>query len=89
MLALSVRYGFARKPAFATSSTPSLSARSHRNIAVPREYLQDGVGLALTKFGAPESTFANKKVCVTGLIKEYKSAPEVIAEQPSQIVIQK
>jgi hypothetical protein len=52
MLALSVRYGFARKPAFATSSTPSLSACSHRNIAVPREYLQDAVRLALTLISA-------------------------------------
>lgn len=42
-----------------------------------------------SKFGVPESTFDGKRVCVTGLIKEYKGAPEIIAEQPSQIAIQK
>jgi ATP-dependent DNA ligase len=33
--------------------------------------------------------YVNKKVCVTGLIKDYRGVPEVIAEQPSQIEIQK
>jgi len=41
------------------------------------------------KFGAPENTYANKKVCVTGTVKDYKGVPEVVAEQPSQIEIQK
>jgi hypothetical protein len=41
------------------------------------------------RFGDPESKYGNKKVCVTGLIKDYKGVPEVIAEQPSQIEIQK
>src|SRR5438034_3886187 len=48
-LSHSVRYVRARKPAFATSSTPSLSAWSCRNIALRRESLQDGVRLALTE----------------------------------------
>jgi hypothetical protein len=43
----SVRYAPARKPAFATSSRPSLNAWSCRNIAMRRESLQDGVRLAL------------------------------------------
>jgi hypothetical protein len=47
-LSHSVRYVPARKPAFATSSRPSLSAWSCRNIAMRRESLQDGVRLALT-----------------------------------------
>jgi DNA/RNA endonuclease YhcR with UshA esterase domain len=42
-----------------------------------------------SKFGEPEVKYENKKVCVTGLIKDYKGVPEVIAEQPSQIEIQK
>ena len=41
------------------------------------------------KFGDPESKYGNKKVCVTGLLKDYKGVPEVVAEQPSQIEIQK
>lgn len=42
-----------------------------------------------SKFGDPKAKYSNKKVCVTGLIKDYKGVPEVIAEQPSQIEIQK
>jgi len=42
-----------------------------------------------SKFGDPEAKYGNKRVCVTGLIKDYKGVPEVIAEQPSQIEIQK
>jgi len=41
------------------------------------------------KFGNPEDKYGNKKVCVSGLIKDYKGVPEVIAEQPNQIEIQK
>lgn len=40
------------------------------------------------KFGDPENKYANKKVCVTGTIKDYRGIPEVVAEQPSQIEIQ-
>jgi hypothetical protein len=41
------------------------------------------------KFGIPESKYENKTICVTGLIKDYRGVPEVVAEEPSQIVIQK
>jgi micrococcal nuclease len=41
------------------------------------------------KFGDPESKYGNKKVRVTGLIKDYRGVPEVVAEQPGQIEIQK
>jgi hypothetical protein len=41
------------------------------------------------KFGDPENKYANKKVCVTGTIKDYRGVAEVVAEQPSQIEIQK
>ena len=42
-----------------------------------------------SKFGSPESTYVDKTICVSGQIKEYRGVPEVVAEQPSQIVIQK
>lgn len=35
----------------------------------------------------PEETFLNKKIKVTGLIKEYKGAPEIIARDPNQIEV--
>jgi len=41
------------------------------------------------KFGNPESRYSNKKVRVTGLIKDYKGIPEVIVERPTQIEVQK
>ena len=41
------------------------------------------------KFGDPEAKYGDKRVCVTGLIKDYRGVPEVVAEQPSQIEIQK
>src|SRR5215467_3165879 len=47
-LSHSVRYVPARIPAFATSSRPSLSARSCRNLAMPHNLSQDGVRLSLT-----------------------------------------
>ena len=45
-------------------------------------------GSGRPKFGEPENKFANKKVCVTGVIKDYRGKPEIVAEQPSQIEIQ-
>src|SRR5215472_18304538 len=41
------------------------------------------------KFGDLESKYGNKKVCVMGLIKDYKGVPEVVVQQPDQIEIQK
>jgi DNA/RNA endonuclease YhcR with UshA esterase domain len=41
------------------------------------------------KFGNPETRFQNKKVCVTGVIKDYRGKPEIVAEQPNQIQLQK
>ena len=37
------------------------------------------------KFGNPEATYRGKSVCVTGVIKEYRGIPEIIASEPSQI----
>jgi DNA/RNA endonuclease YhcR with UshA esterase domain len=42
-----------------------------------------------SKFGDPETRYANKTVCVTGLIKDYRGVPEIVAEQPTQIEVQK
>ena len=41
------------------------------------------------KFGNPETRFQNKKVCVTGVVKDYRGKPEIVAEQPDQIQLQK
>ena len=35
----------------------------------------------------PEDLFLNKLVRVTGLVKEYRGAPEIIVEEPMQIEI--
>jgi len=35
----------------------------------------------------PETYFLNKRVRVTGLIKEYRDAPEIILADPSQIKV--
>lgn len=40
------------------------------------------------KFGAPEQVFANRKLCVTGLIKLFRGVPETIVYAPSQIKLQ-
>jgi len=38
------------------------------------------------KFGAPESAYANKRLCVTGTIQLYRGRPQIIATEASQIV---
>jgi hypothetical protein len=40
------------------------------------------------KFGDPESKYRDKQVCVTGLIKEYRGGPEIVASEPTQIEVQ-
>jgi DNA/RNA endonuclease YhcR with UshA esterase domain len=37
------------------------------------------------KFGTPETTYASKRVCVTGTIEEYRGTPEIVVTSPSQI----
>jgi len=37
------------------------------------------------KFGAPEATYRNARICVTGEINVYRGTPQIIATQPSQI----
>jgi len=37
------------------------------------------------KFGEPEMTFKNKRICVTGKIQQYKDVPEIVVKDKSQI----
>jgi len=46
-------------------------------------------GSARSKFGAPESKYSNKSICVTGSIKDYRGVPEIVVEEPSQISVQR
>lgn len=36
----------------------------------------------------PEDLYADKNICVTGVVKEYNSKPEIIVTSPDQITIQ-
>jgi micrococcal nuclease len=37
------------------------------------------------KFGDPEAKYRDKQICVTGLIKDYRGVPEIVASDPEQI----
>jgi hypothetical protein len=39
------------------------------------------------KFGIPESKYRDARVCVTGNIANYRGTPEIVATEPSQIVV--
>ena len=41
------------------------------------------------KFGAPETKYKDARVCVTGKITSHREKPEIIATEPSQIVLGK
>jgi hypothetical protein len=41
------------------------------------------------KFGAPESEYKGKQICVTGKITEYRGAPEIVADDAQQIRAEK
>src|SRR5262245_28501025 len=45
-------------------------------------------GTDRAKFGAPEATYAGKRVCVTGTIEEFRGTPEIVVTDPAQIVTQ-
>jgi hypothetical protein len=40
------------------------------------------------KFGDPEKKYADKRICATGNISDYRGTPEIVAYQPPQIQIQ-
>jgi hypothetical protein len=37
------------------------------------------------RFGTPEATLLGKRVCATGIIKDYRGKAEIVATDPSQI----
>jgi hypothetical protein len=41
-----------------------------------------------SKFGAPESTYRDARICVTGKIASYKGKPEIGATEPTQIEVE-
>lgn len=40
------------------------------------------------KFGTPEDAYRDKRVCVTGKLVEYRGKPEVIANDPKQLMLE-
>jgi hypothetical protein len=46
-------------------------------------------GTDRAKFGDPESKYGSKRICVTGLVKDYRGVPEIVVEEPSQITGEK
>ena len=36
---------------------------------------------------SPESLYAGKQICVTGLIESYRGRPEIVVKEPSQIEV--
>jgi hypothetical protein len=42
-------------------------------------------GADRAKFGKPEESYANKRVCVAGTIIEFRGTPEIVAKDPAQI----
>jgi len=42
-------------------------------------------GADRAKFGKPEENYANKRVCVTGTITEFRGTPEIVAKDPAQM----
>ena len=45
-------------------------------------------GSARIKFGAPESAYRGKRICVAGKITEYRGVPQVVADDPGQITVE-
>jgi hypothetical protein len=39
------------------------------------------------KFASPDQTYMGKHICATGMIKDFRGGPEIVAYEPSQIVI--
>jgi hypothetical protein len=40
------------------------------------------------KFGAPETVYQDRDICVTGQIKQFRGTPEIVVSDPKQIKIQ-
>jgi micrococcal nuclease len=39
------------------------------------------------KFGMPETDYKGKRICVTGKVAEYRGVPEIVADDPHQIIL--
>ena len=39
------------------------------------------------KFSYPLSTLSGKNICITGLVKDYKGKPEIVATEEKQILV--
>ena len=37
------------------------------------------------KFGTPETSLRDKRICVTGQISDYQGKPEIVLTDPSQL----
>lgn len=42
-----------------------------------------------SKFGEPENKYSDKRICVTGKIASYRGSPEIVANDPKAIEIEK
>lgn len=42
-------------------------------------------GTDRTKFGNPDQAYMGKHICASGMIKEFRGVPEIVAYDPSQI----
>jgi len=42
-----------------------------------------------SKFGSPEERYADREICVSGVIQVYRGIPEIILRNPSQVQITK
>lgn len=40
-----------------------------------------------SKFGTPEIDYKGKRLCATGKITEYRGKPEIVADDPRQLVV--
>ena len=45
-------------------------------------------GADRAKFGKPEESYANKHVCVTGTITEFRGTPEIVVKDPTRIIME-
>ena len=40
-----------------------------------------------SRFGVPEERYANKQICVSGVIQSYRGTPEIILRSPAQVQV--
>lgn len=77
-----------REPA--SSLPPESKGRSPTLLNLDEPYRQQPFTIVIwgadrAKFGKPEENYANKRVCVTGTITEFRGTPEIVAKDPAQM----